>query len=54
MYGSTVEILENEKTFTKLGLELPFLVDLSIKLKYYDLLDRTIYNAKDMVNTLWK
>lgn len=50
----TKQVLENEKLFTKLGLELPFLVDLSIKLKYYELLDKTYYNAKEMVNKIWK
>lgn len=54
MFEDTIKALENEKTFTKCGLELPFLVDLSIKLKYYNLVDKIYYNAKEMVNTLWK
>ncbi len=54
MYDETMKVLENEKLFTKLGLELPFLIDLSIKLKYYNLLDKIYYNAKEMVNEIWK
>lgn len=54
IFDDTTKVLENEKLFTKLGLELPFLVELSIKLKYYELLDKTYYNAKEMVNQLWK
>ena len=33
---------------------MPFMVDLSIKLKYYNLLDKLIYNMEEMVDTLWK
>lgn len=54
MSGLTVSMLDNEKLFTKLGIELPFLVDLSIKLRYYNLLDKIVFSAKDMVNMLWK
>lgn len=44
----------NEKTFKNSLLELPFMVSLSIKLKYYDLLDNIITDIDKMVNTLWK
>ena len=32
--GETKEVLRHEKSFKKNGLELPFVVDLSYKLKY--------------------
>ena len=47
-------LFRSEKIFSKLGLEMPFMVDLSIKLKYYNLLDKLIYNMEEMVDTLWK
>lgn len=48
------EVFKNEKVFNKLGLDLPFMVDLSIKLKYYNLVDNIIYNMDEMVDVLWK
>ena len=47
-------LFRSEKIFSKLGLEMPFMVDLSIKLKCYNLLDKLIYNMEEMVDTLWK
>ena len=48
------EVFKMEKVFNKLGLDLPFMVDLSIKLKYYNLVDNIIYNMDEMVDVLWK
>ncbi len=53
-YGSNAEIFESGNLLTKLGLNLPFMVDLSIKLKYYNLIDEIIYDMDEMVDTLWK
>lgn len=53
-YGDIEDILQEEKTFTKMGLKLPFMADLSIKLKYYGLVDRIIYDMEEMVDILWK
>ncbi len=47
-------VFKDDKLFTKLGLNLPFMVDLSIKLKYYNLIDRVIYNMEEMADLLWK
>lgn len=52
--GKTSELLENEKNFLKNNLEPPFLVDLSEKLKSYDVIDDLILNVDDMVNAIWK
>lgn len=48
------KVLTNDKIFSKLGLDLPFMVDLSIKLKYYNLIDKIIYDMEEMVDVLWK
>ena len=52
--GKTSEVLLEEKTFNKLGLTLPFLAELSIKLKYYGLVDEMILDMDEMVDKLWK
>lgn len=52
--GKTVELITNEKNFTKNNVEMPFLVDLSLKLKSYDVIDDLILDVDDMVNAVWK
>jgi len=48
------KVYQEEKQLIKIGFELPFMVDLSKKLSYYDLTKETIYDMKEMVNHLWK
>lgn len=48
------EALKNDKYFVKNNLELPFLVDLSNKLKSYGLIDDIILDVEKMVNSIWK
>ena len=45
---------DNEKVFKENDLELPFMASLSLKLKYYNLLDEVILDMNKMVNKLWK
>lgn len=52
--GPKEEVLLEEKIFNKLNLELPFMANLSIKLKYYGLVDRPIFDMDEMVNEIWK
>ena len=52
--GPKEEVLLEEKVFNKLNLELPFMVNLSIKLKYYGLVDRLIFDMEEMVDEVWK
>lgn len=52
--GLKEEVLLEEKVFNKLNLELPFMVSLSIKLKYYGLVDRLIFDMEEMVDEIWK
>ena len=54
LYGPKEEVLLEEKKFNNLGLALPFMAELSIKLKYYDLIDDLIFDMDEMVNKLWK
>ena len=38
----------------KLGIELPFMVDLSLKLMFYEIVDNMYLKEEDLVNSLWK
>lgn len=53
-YGNTLELFNNDKLFNKIGLNMPFIVDLSIKLKYYGLIDKVMLDMNEMVDVLWK
>ena len=52
--GEPFEVLKNDSYLNKLGLELPFMVDLSLKLKYYDLVDNIELDMDRMIDLLWK
>lgn len=52
--GKTLDVLENEKILKRLGFSLPFMVDLSIQLKLYGLLEKNYLNKEAMVRNLWK
>lgn len=48
------EALENEKAFERALMELPFIIDLSTKLKYYKIIKSIYYDNKKLVNAIWK
>lgn len=52
--GEPLDILQNDNIINKIGLELPFLIDLSVKLRDYELVTRIITNEKDLVEEIWK
>ena len=52
--GDTLSVLDDDSMLNKLGFRLPFMIDLSLKLKYYNLVDKIILNQKEMVEMLWK
>ncbi len=52
--GSKELVFKEEKIFNKIGLDLPFMAELSLNLMYYDLVDRMIFDMDEMVDTLWK
>lgn len=49
-----LNVYKEERMLKKVGLDLPFMVDLSNKLNYYGLVDDVILNMNEMVNHLWK
>lgn len=52
--GKTLEVLKNEKLLKRLGFNLPFILDLSIQLELYGLLNKSYLNKEAMVKDLWK
>lgn len=48
------ESFDNIKLFKAVGLSLPFMVDLSNKLQYYELIDKIEFSMDKLVNKLWK
>ena len=50
----TKNSFDNIKLFKAVGLTLPFMVDLSNKLQYYELIDKIEFNMDKLVNKLWK
>ena len=52
--GKTLDVLKNEKILKRLGLSLPFMLDLSIQLELYGLINKTYLNKEGLVKNLWK
>lgn len=51
--GKTLQVLEEEKLLKRLGIGLPFYIDLSIQLKLYGLIDKTYLSKEELVKKLW-
>lgn len=51
--GLPQEVLEKDNILNRAGLELPFMIDLSVKLRDYDLIKEIELDMEKMVNTLW-
>ena len=52
--GNPLYILQKDNIINKIDLKLPFMVDLSVKLTDYELIDKQILDPKEMVDELWK
>ena len=52
--GTKEEVYKEEDLLHNLGFELPFMVELSNRLMFYDLIDHIIYDMEEMVDILWK
>ena len=51
--GNKEVVLKNEKLLKKLGFGVPFVVDLSIQLMYYDILDKVYFDVDNLLEALW-
>jgi len=52
--GNTIEVLKNEKLLKRLGFKLPFMFELSLLLKDYDLINDIYLDKEGLVDKLWK
>ncbi len=52
--GEPLTVLQEDTLLNRLGLQLPFMVDLSLKLQFYELLEEIEIDMDRMVNHLWK
>jgi len=53
MEGETLSILKEDVRLKKMGLELPFMVDLSLMLEFYEILDDVYLDMEELVKKLW-
>ena len=51
--GNKEMVLRNEKLLKRLGYGIPFVVDLSIQLNYYDIFDTIYYDMDKLTEALW-
>lgn len=54
MEGELFAVLREDRLLNRLGLSLPFMVDLSLKLEFYELLDKIEIDMNRLVDNLWK
>lgn len=54
LQGKPIEILKKDNLINKLGLDIPFMIDLSVKLKDYDLIKEIELDTDRMLDSLWK
>ena len=52
--GKPLDVLKEDIIINRVGLELPFMVDLSLKLEFYELIDDIELDMEQLVNKLWK
>lgn len=52
--GTKEEILNDDSNLSSIGLEIPFIIDLSLKLKLYDLIDKIYFDINKLEEDLWK
>ena len=52
--GKPLDVLKKDNVINKIGLNIPFMIDLSVKLKDYDLIDNIEVDYDRMIEALWK
>lgn len=52
--GKPLEVLTKDNEINKLGLDIPFMIDLSVKLSDYEILNSIILDNDRMIEKLWK
>lgn len=54
LQGIPIEVLQKDNILNKIGMRVPFMIDLSVKLKDYDLMKDIELDMSRMADTLWK
>ena len=54
IHDTNQNVYKHEKELKSMDYDLPFMVDLSNKLSYYDLVDDFVFDMNEMVDLLWK
>ena len=49
-----LKVLEKDNIINKVDLDLPFMIDLSSKLRDYDLIKEIELDKESLINKLWK
>lgn len=52
--GKSINVFKEEKLLKRIGISLPFMIDLSIQLQLYGLIDKCYLSKEKMVKQLWK
>lgn len=52
--GAPQEVLQKDNVINKIGLNIPFMIDLSVKLRDYDLITKLETDYDRMIEALWK
>lgn len=53
LHGEPLQVLTKDNDLNKIGLEVPFMIDLSVKLRDYDLINTITTSEENLINTLW-
>ena len=51
--GEPIEVLQKDNIINKIGLNIPFMIDLSVKLRDYELLEEIELDKDRMIEKLW-
>lgn len=51
--GEPSVVLQKDNVLNKAGLEVPFMIDLSVKLRDYDLVENIILDKERLIDSLW-
>ena len=52
--GEALTVLEKDNVINKAGLNIPFMIDLSVKLRDYELIEKIELYQQRLIDTLWK
>ena len=52
--GTTIDVLKEDKLLKRIGLAMPFIVELSLYLKDYALINKIYLDKESLVGDLWK